>query len=367
MGLVGRSAELGELAALLDRAGTGFGGVITLVGTAGSGKSALAAEAAALARDRGFEVAGGSPVRGRPGRLVWAGLLDDLGADPGVTGALLADPSPADTNVAVRLLAAGTRRLIVVDDIDRGGQEAVDMLALVAARLTACSTAVVVTSAVPLGVGRDLRLGGLSEGDLAAVAGEMPNGQRHAVWVASGGMPGPARTLAGQLAGLPPGRDALVHLALHAAQRGEFLGVDDGLVRLLDRALARSADDASRARLLARLSRELLGDPLAGPRRRSLADEALMLASRSGDDSALAEVLDARLYALWDPAGARDRLVAAAELIRLGRDTGDGARERDGLFWRFIALMELAQVDQAEVALAAFERAAAAAATPMPW
>jgi AAA ATPase domain len=68
MGLVGRSAELGELAALLDRATAGFGGVITLVGTAGSGKSALAAEAAALARDRGFEVAGGSAVRGRPGR-----------------------------------------------------------------------------------------------------------------------------------------------------------------------------------------------------------------------------------------------------------------------------------------------------------
>ena len=235
-----------------------------------------------------------------------------------MTGALLQDPSPVDTNVAVRLLAAGTRRLIVVDDIDRGGQEAVDMLALVAARLTACPTAVVVTSAVPLGVGRDLRLGGLSEGDVAAVA-YMPNGQRHAVWVASGGMPGPARKLAGQLCRQPPGRDALVHLALHAAQRGEFLGVDDGLVRLLDRALARSADDVSRARLLARLSRELLGDPLAGPRRRSLADEALMLASRSGDDSALAEVLDARLYALWDPAGARDRLDAAAELIRLGR------------------------------------------------
>ncbi|HEV8277858.1 MAG TPA: AAA family ATPase [Streptosporangiaceae bacterium] len=70
MGLAGRSAELGELAALLDRAAAGFGGVITLVGAAGSGKSSLAAAAAALVRDRGFEVIGGSPVRGRPGRLV---------------------------------------------------------------------------------------------------------------------------------------------------------------------------------------------------------------------------------------------------------------------------------------------------------
>src|SRR5215831_13019882 len=60
----------------------------------------------------------------------------------------------------------------------------------------------------------------------------------------------------------------------------------------------------------------------------------MALANRAGDGSALAEVLDARLYALWDPAGAQDRLDAASELIR---------------------------VDEAEVALAAFERAAAAA------
>lgn len=36
----------------------------------------------------------------------------------------------------------------------------------------------------------------------------------------------------------------------------------------------------------------------------------------------LAEVLDARLYALWDPPGAEDRLTTAAELIRLGRASG---------------------------------------------
>src|ERR1700745_1499506 len=110
MGLVGRSAEVGELAALLDRAAAGFGGGTTPVGGARSGKSALAAEAAALARDRGFEVAGGSPVRGRPGRLVWAGLLDDLGAGPEVTRALLGDSGPLGTSMAVRLLTGGTRR-----------------------------------------------------------------------------------------------------------------------------------------------------------------------------------------------------------------------------------------------------------------
>lgn len=361
MSLIGRSAELGELAALLDRAAAGSGGAVTVTGPAGSGKTALAAAAAALARDRGFEVLGGSAVRGQPGQLVWAGLLDDLGADPDVSGALFGEPGPAELNAAVRLLCGGSRRLIVVDDLDLGGPDAIEFLALLTARLLTCSTAVVATAGTPLGVGRDLRLGGLSLADLAGIAGELPAERRHAVWVAARGMPGPARTLAAQLADLPPGRDALVQLALHAAAHGEFLGVDEGLVRLLEGALERPADEASRARLLARLSRELLGDPLAAARRRSLADEALLLAGRAGDDAALADVLDARLYALWDPAGARDRLDAAAELMRLGQAAGDGARERDGMFWRFVALMELGRVDEAELALVSFERAAAAA------
>ena len=72
----------------------------------------------------------------------------------------------------------------------------------------------------------------------------------------------------------------------------------------------------------------------------------------------LAEVLDARLHALWDPAAAEDRLAAASEIIDLARAAGDDARERLGMFWRFVALMELGRVAEAESALAAFERAA---------
>src|SRR5262249_17374137 len=118
------------------------------------------------------------------------------------------------------------------------------------------------------------------------------------------------------------------------------------------------AEDGIRARLLARMSCELLGDPLALARRRSLADEALNLARHAHDDAVLAEVLDARLYALWDPAGAEDRLDTAAPLAPLGRACAVQARERSGLFWRFVALMELGRIDEAEVALGAFERAA---------
>src|SRR5205807_1799290 len=108
----------------------------------------------------------------------------------------------------------------------------------------------------------------------------------------------------------------------------------------------------------ARLARELLADASAGQRRRELIDEAVDLARRSGDRSVLADVLDARMNALWQPGGAGERLVAAEEIIELARATGDHRRERDGLFWRFAALIEIGRVADAESTLAIFEREA---------
>jgi hypothetical protein len=67
------------------------------------------------------------------------------------------------------------------------------------------------------------------------------------------------------------------------------------------------------------------------------------------------------LHALWDPYGALDRLVAAGEIIDLARESADLERERRGLFWRFVALMELGRVGEAEAALAEFDREARAA------
>ena len=351
MGLVGRSAELRELDRLLGRTADGAGGLVTVVGPAGSGKTALVAAVADRARARGFEVLAASPVLGKPGRLVWAQLLHDAGASD--VDAFLAGTGSLDASVAVQTLTAGTRRLILVDAVDAGGPAAIEILALVAARLVASSTAVVVTACAPLGLGPELVLTGLD--DLAELLPEVPAEWLPAIHVASRGMPGPALVLARQLADRPPDRDPLVHLALHASAREEFLAVDDALIRLLERALSQADDGRDRARLLARLARELLSDPLAANRRRDLIDQAVALAPRDAD------VLDARLHALWDPDGAADRLASASEIIELARSSGDAARERNGLFWRFVALMELARVDEAEVALAAFDRAATTA------
>src|SRR5215472_925029 len=358
----GRRQEIAEIGRLLDRAVTGAGGLLVFSGPAGSGKTAMAEAAAGAARRRGFEVFWASPPTGQRGRLVWAQLLRDAGAPDGLADGLLRDNAgPLELDSAARYLAAESPRLIVVDDIDRGGPDAVEMLSVVAARCVAAATALIATAAAPLGVGPELRLTGLSEAELAAVLGGLDAEAAHAVWMASRGMPGVARPLAHELASLGPGGDPVVYLALRVTSTARFLDVDTNLVRLLEEAAGRADSDGTRALVLAKLARELLGDASAAARRRALADEALHLARRAADPGTLAEVLDARLHALWDPAGAEDRLAAGSEIIDLARAAGDGPRKRQGLFWRFVALMELGRVAEAESALAAFQREAAAA------
>jgi tetratricopeptide (TPR) repeat protein len=372
--VVGRGRELREAGRLLDRAASGAGGLLTFVGAPGSGKTALAEAAAGEARRRGFEVLRGSPPSGQAGRLIWAQLLRDAGGpDELAAGLLRAEAGPLDLDSAARHLASAGPRLILVDDLDRGGPEAAAMLSVVAARCAASGTAVIATSATPLGLPDELRLAGLTQADLteavlvgttgepgAEAVGEAEAGR--ALWVVSRGLPGVALSLARELAGLAATQeDPVVHLALRAAPAAAFLDVDSNVVRLLELAAERTGDDATRARVLARLAGELLGDAAAATRRRALADEALRLARRTGDPGTLAEVLDARLHALWDPAGAEARLTAGSEIIDLARAAGDDRRERHGQFWRFVALMELGRVAAADSALAAVAREAAAA------
>jgi tetratricopeptide (TPR) repeat protein len=351
-----------EAGRLLDRAARGTGGLLVFSGRAGSGKTALAETAADEARVRGFEVLWASLPEGRPGRMAWAQLLRDVDAPVGLIAAVLAENiSPLDLDTAAKHLVSGPLRLIVVDAIDRGGPDAVEMLSVVAARCASARVAVIATAERPLGLRPELRLSGLSEADLATAIGGLDSELNHALWLASQGLPGVARQLAGDLGGLGDRSDPVVHLALTAPSTASFLDVDVNLVRLLEAAAARARDDAIRSRVLARLAYELLGDASAAASRRALSDEALVLARRAGDPGPLAEALDARLHALWDPAGAQDRLDAGSEIVELARAAGDGERARHGLFWRFVALMELGRVAEAESALAAFAREVRAA------
>ena len=351
-----------EVGRLLDSARRGAGGVLVICGPAGSGKTLIAESAAAGARDRGFEVLWTSPAEGQPGRMAWARLLRDTGAPDGLIAGLLSEHAgPLDLDGAAAHLASGPLRFIVIDDVDRGGADAAGMLSAVAARCHTAPVAVLATTASSLGLRPELRLGGLSEQELAAALGGLDAETSRPLWLASRGQPGVATQLARELAGRPDGADPVVHLALRATASTPFLAVDTSLVRLLEAAAARARADGDRARVLARLARELLGDATATARRRELADEALRLARGAGDPGLLADVLDARLHALWDQRGAEDRLAAGSEIIDLARAAGDGERERDGMFWRFVALMELARVAEAESALAAFAHEAAVA------
>ena len=353
---------MNEIGRLLDRAARSAGGVLAISGPKGSGKTLIAEAAAADARRRGFEVLWASPPEGQPGRMAWAQLLRDAGAPAGLMASLLSnDAGPLDLDSAARHLVSGSPRLIVVDDVDRGGPDAVGMLSVLAARCAAAPVAVIATAAGPLGLRQELRLSGLSEQELGAALGGLDATDCHALWLASGGLPGVARQLAQELDGTGERDDPVIRLALTRESTVPFLALDTNLIRLLEAALDRVRDDRTRARVLAMLARELLGDAAAAARRRALADEALRLARRAEDPGTLADVLDARLHALWDQRGSEDRLAAGSEIIDLARGAGDGKRERLGMFWRFVALMELGRVAEAESALAAFAHEAAAA------
>ena len=209
----------------------------------------------------------------------------------------------------------------MIDDIDHGGAAALRLLETVAARAAAASTAVVVTSMLPLGVGTRLRLTGLSQDELAAVLPGLAPQDRRAVWLASAGLPGVARSLAADLAADTGTADPLVRLALSAPSRAEFLDINTSLIRLLELALPQAPDDATKARLLGRWPASCWPTPRQG-RGGGSSPTRPSNSPASRRPGLLAEVLDARLNALWDPAGAEDRLAAASEIIDLARAAG---------------------------------------------
>ena len=142
--------------------------------------------------------------------------------------------------------------------------------------------------------------------------------------------------------------------------------VDSRSVELLEEALAAAGDAETplRARLLARLGLELYyaGEP---ERRLELTAQALDLARRVGDARALASALVARHYALWRPETIGERLDVAAELRRVAEETGDPELELEGAGWTVVDLLELGDVEGADVQIAAASRLAESLHQPL--
>jgi DNA-binding SARP family transcriptional activator len=110
--------------------------------------------------------------------------------------------------------------------------------------------------------------------------------------------------------------------------------LEEALVAIAD------ADDAVRARLLARLTIELGYDPDSA-RRESASQEAVTRALASTDATALAAALGARHVALWGPQHAPARLRCADDMLTAAQQAGALELELQARNWRALDLLEL--------------------------
>jgi tetratricopeptide (TPR) repeat protein len=142
--------------------------------------------------------------------------------------------------------------------------------------------------------------------------------------------------------------------------------VDGRRVAMLEEALRElgSEDTPLRARLLARLALELYysGD---AERRVAVSGEALALARRLDDPRTLASSLIAHHYALWRPETVEERLQVAGELRQVADRTGDPELELEGAGWTVVDLLELGDVQGADIQIAAASKLAEALHRPL--
>ncbi|NRA04162.1 MAG: AAA family ATPase [Myxococcales bacterium] len=128
--------------------------------------------------------------------------------------------------------------------------------------------------------------------------------------------------------------------------------VDHTLVKLLQEALQAlpKEDSALRARVLGRLAREIRS---AAPweRLRELSNEAVEMARRVDDPSALADVLVARHLSLWGPENTEDRFATAVEIVRLAEQIDAKGLALQGRQFRLADLLELGDVTGVDLEL----------------
>lgn len=122
-------------------------------------------------------------------------------------------------------------------------------------------------------------------------------------------------------------------------------GSDTQVISLLERALDELGDrDSSlRVRLLARLA-GASRDQAAREPRQSLSREAVEVARRIADLSALAYALDGRYAALMWPENPDERIKIADELVEVAYGVQDREKVVQGRMYRVIALLELGDI-----------------------
>ena len=139
-------------------------------------------------------------------------------------------------------------------------------------------------------------------------------------------------------------------------------GADEDQVQLLEEARAKLPEEDShlRAMVTARLGLVTVyttGVPAPGLLERSLDlnTEAVAMARRLGDRSALGYALNARVHALWGIEPAPERLATANELGEIADDIGDEVLALDGYMWRVRELLAQGDVDAVKDGIAGYE------------
>jgi DNA-binding SARP family transcriptional activator len=124
---------------------------------------------------------------------------------------------------------------------------------------------------------------------------------------------------------------------------------DERLIPLLEEALDALPDEADelRVRLLARLAGGPLRDTLDRDARVAMAQRALDIARRLGDEATLAFALEGRYEADWSPDALGERLRIADELIEVAESSGDAERAYSGHDCRFYGVVEAGDMRRA--------------------
>ncbi|MBV9933238.1 MAG: AAA family ATPase [Actinobacteria bacterium] len=130
---------------------------------------------------------------------------------------------------------------------------------------------------------------------------------------------------------------------------GWAVRADPTLIGLLEDALEAlgPGDSVQRVRLLGRLATELYYTPEVA-RRSALADEAVAMAERLHDQSAVLTAKFSRSAATWGPdLSAEHRLAASTEIVRLAAELDNSFLLLEGRSLRVDALVEMGQLDAA--------------------
>ncbi len=142
--------------------------------------------------------------------------------------------------------------------------------------------------------------------------------------------------------------------------------IEEELIALLERALARTSAQRTVARvlLLARLCGALYFSPQRH-RMQALSREAGEIAEELDDDEARVYACAARRRALWEPTRLADRLAASTQMLRLAQHIGHLEQQLQAHAWLVVDLLEQGEREAVDAQIEAFNTGAARLRQPM--